>query len=745
MSLRREWESLDSAEIARRGRETDFCASTSLQSAPAVYDPILTPLFASYFASFGITGSFFGAGLANTLGSLTTALVTTAASIGIQMALAPKPPKPEDGKAPIMQAIPPRHWVVGRRRISGAYMMWEAKGRYLYSVQALAGHRITNIVTLYLHDDIVTRDANDDVIAFSDGRYAKQTVHIEHRLGLDPETAYDFLVADLAADDVWTNDHRGDGQASIAMRCTSPKAAFTQTVFPYGAPRLSAVVDGARVWDYRDEDQDPDDPSTWQFSRNAALVMCWHQCFNEFGHRRDYRKAILPLLDQWIEEANVCDEDMSTADGGTRKRFTTGGYDTTEHDPKIGTNAIMSACDGWLGEMPNGALLFIVGKFRETLVGELTDADVAGYQLQHDVLPEDECNRLIPKFTYPDTDYTTCDTDFFEDTAKQLAIGRPLAQEADYTWCDDWRQARFLGRRDWLRLQEPKRGELNVFLCGGNAIFKRWIRMSTPLGVPSMHGMLIENRGANLALLKGGFTLKFVKSPADIEGWNPTTDEGQKPPVPAKPNAADIVSPNITSVVAKATSGSVYLRIVIEDPEDDSLSLSVRYRIVDVGGGVPGDWVEKTYASAEPSSGSITVSTDIVPADQDLEVYAAFVSSKAKYSNWAPVGGYLVRSTSDPVAPGLVTGVSVSTGVGMANFAWTSPNSENYAGAKIYWNTVNSFGSASFLGPIEYGSPKRADSATRSLTAGVRYGWITSVNKSGVESAPVATGAFVVG
>ncbi|MGQ3280195.1 MAG: hypothetical protein ACT6WE_27135, partial [Shinella sp.] len=95
--------------------------------------------------------------------------------------------------------------------------------------------------------------------------------------------------------------------------------------------------DGAYVWDFR-IDEDPSNPAAWVFSRNAALIMAWHQCFSEFGHRRDYTKAILPVIDMWKDEADVCDEDVPLQGGGTEKRYLCDGFATAEHDPKVGTN-----------------------------------------------------------------------------------------------------------------------------------------------------------------------------------------------------------------------------------------------------------------------------------------------------------------------------------------------------------------------------------------------------------------------
>ncbi len=672
------FENLSSEDIELQVRELDRREFTSaLRSSTSHYDPIFTPIFVSLgFGSFSIAG-ISGAAIAS-------AIATTALSIGLQYLLAPKPPKPDDGKQPVTQAIPYRQWVVGRRRVAGALMLWEAKGAKLYAVQAIAGHQINAITKRWLHDDIVTVDGSGNVQPLADGRYAANRIQLDHRLGLASETAYAPIVADLSADDVWTDNHRGDGQASLSLVAKTPIAKDFTKRFPYGAPKYSVEAEGAKVWDYR-IDADPANPDAWVFSRNSALVMAWHQCFSEFGHGRDYRRAILPVLEMWKEEADVCFEDVPLSGGGTEKRYLCDGFATSEHDPKVGTNAILATCDGWLCERGDGALLFVVGKFREKYCGVLKDRDITGYQLQHDVLFKDECNRLIPKITYPATDYTTTDTDFFEDIDAQLTSGRVLAQEADYGWCTQWRQGRRLGIRDWRRFQEKMKGALDVRLSGINAVYKRWNRLDTPLGWPSMNGVVIENRRSVLALGKGGFTMDFVKHPENIDEWNPATDEGAAPPIPPKPTIANIPTPVIHSIAPKAKSGVVYLVVSVEDPDHDDLSLSIRYRIKDIGGGTAGEWVEQIFNEVEISGGYIQVSTNPVPSDQLLEVEAAFITARAKYGNWSAVSE--IFSTANPVAPlalNSFTQTASSPHLGNAVFSLSTKNDPNAKSVDIY-------------------------------------------------------------
>ncbi|HEY0120540.1 MAG TPA: hypothetical protein VGC14_02065 [Rhizobium sp.] len=698
-------------------------------------DPIFTPLF----VSLGVTGTIGATTIS--YASVLAAVATTALTVGLQALMAPKAPDPESGRVPKTQSVPYRIYAVGRNRLAGAYMMWEASGDYLYAVQALAAHKVKSINRYWLHDDEVFLDANGYTTNDDNGRYGNN-VRLLTRVGEATETAYAPLVDKLASSGVWTNNHRGDGQASVAMIAESTAAKNQQKRFPYGAPQVSVELDGALCWDFRDPAQSPTNPATWAWTRNSALILCWHECFNEFGNRRDYTKAILPVLDMWIEEADICDEDIPLAAGGTEKRYECSGWDTTENGPKVGTNAILASCDGWMCERGDGALLLTVGKFRESRVGMLSDADLIGHQIQYDVLFEDECNRLVPKFTYPDTGYSSCDTDYFEDTAAQLTAGRVLSQEGDYKWCQQWRQARRLGKRDWLRVQQKVKGSIDVRLSGLNAIYSRWVRISSPLRLPRLDGKVVENRKSTLAITQGGFTMDIIQHPDNIDDWNPVTDEGAQPPVPNQLGTAEIAQAVINTVQPKANGGSVYLRVVLVDPESDSWTPVIFYRLTDAGGGTPGAWVEQQFPDWTLSGGFIELNTGAVPVDVDLDVEAGYIGSNGSYGPRSPTEE--VHTTADPTPAGPVTSVSVSPGTGNATINWTAPNSSNYAGSRIYWNITNNFSTASAISPPTYGAPAAFANATITLTAGVKYAWVVSLNKSGVEGTSVATGAFTV-
>ncbi len=617
-------------------------------------DPIFTPLFTAILGTGGFT--LFGATIS--YAAIASAIAVTALSIGLQYALAPKPPKPEDGRAPLAQPVPYRFWGVGECRLAGSFMLWEGVDDKLVSVQAIVAHAIDSITGIYLQDDHVTVNASGVVQPIGD-RYKGDLVKIWTRLGAVPETAYSRIVSLLESQGIWTNNHRGDGQASLAMTCGSPEAEDFTSRFPYGRPQASIVGKLAKVWDFRDPSQSPTNPGTWKWSNNSVLILAWHLCFNQFGEKQDYRRAILPAQDMWQEEANVCDELVPLASGGTEKRYTCSGYDTTEHGPKSATNAILATMDGWMCTRGDGAVLVVAGKYREKYCASLTDADVVGYVNQRDVLFDEEINRFTPKFNYPATDYSTTDTDFFEDTAAQLRAGRPLPEEGHYDWCTQWRQARRLGKRDWTRIQQKSRGSIYANLTGINAACAPWIRLETPVMIPALNGKVISNRKATINLMKGGYQVDFVKmpdNPADIDAWDPDADEGSAPPVPIKPVSEGLPVPTIDSIAVVSHGGSVNLRVSLIDPNRSDVIPTIRYRISG------GNWIDQNFKGAAASAGLIVLNTNPVPGDQNLEVQAAFIGSNGKTGTYS--ASQFVTSTVDTTAPQALLTFSTTDGSG---------------------------------------------------------------------------------
>lgn len=726
MSLRKDYENLPSLEIISRGREIDYRATASIPAM--VRDPIFTPLFTAVLG----TGGFTIGATTITYASIASAIATTALTVGLQALMAPKPPKPEKGRYPLQQTIPFRIWGVGRNRTAGVFMLYENSPNEVsvLMVQALRGHRIKSVNRYWLQDDQVTVGSSGYVNALG-SRYASNSVKIDHRLGLPVETAYEEAVSIFSSVGLWTNAHRGDGQASLYIRASATKNEKQMKRFPYGIPMLSVESDDAACWDPRDPDQDPDDPDTWTWTQNAALHIIWWLCFSEFGFRLDYRKAVLPVLDMWIEDVEICDEDVLNDGGGTHKRYQSNLWDTTENDPKAALNAFLAACDGHLVTRGDGARILTVGKFRESRCATLTDRDIIGHRIDYDVLPEDEVNRLIPKFTYPETDYTTTDTDYFEDVDAQLTAGRVLASDMDLVAVQNWRQARRVALREWKRQRQKARGQLDTRLSGINAVYARWVRLDTPIRLPRLNGKLVENRRSIIAITKGGFTMDIVQHPEDIDLWNEKTDEGQQPPVPPKPNAIGIVTPVINLLQSRPSEDSVYIRVVIIDPEVESYTPVARYRLADRGDGQPGAWVSQEFSDAEPSGGYISLNTGLVPTDELLDVQVAFKDSGGSYGDWSITGN--IVSTADPVRPAAPVAYAAPNSVGVVPVSATAANDNTRYLVFKRGTTGQSFAQAALIGRFNVTANQLISFNDIPGPGTYRY-WFSAENISGLQS-----------
>lgn len=679
------FENAESWEVSRQMGDMEFRTSGNFERQYQE-DPIFLPIFTSIIGGGGFT--LFGATV--TYAGIASAIATTALVAGISYLLSPKPPKPEDARHPLTQAIPARFWIVGEVRTAGALMLWESKGETLHSIQALAGHEIDGFVRFYLSDDRITRTGSS--VDYIGDRYGGGHVQIVERAGSVPGIPIAGAVAALSAEGSWTNDHRGDGQAYVYMACIATSQKKFLAKFPQGRPTLTAHVRGARLWDPRDVAQDPDDPTTWVFSKNSVLCLLWHECFNPFGTKRDYTRAILPVIDMWMEEADVCDEDVAKASGGTEKRYECNGFDSAERDPKAGTNAILATMDGWMADRGDGALLIVAGKVREKYIVEITDSDILGRDISNDVLFDEEVNRVIAKFTYPDTDFTTSDVDYWQDDDAVAIAGRVLPQDFDYLFVQQWRQARRLGRRDYLRLREKISGQIDLRFTAINAVYVPWIRVNAPIMMPSLTGKLINNRRSMMNVGLGTFQMTFMAMPTDIDDWVPATHEGTAPPIPFKPTIDEIPQPSIYRATAMASNGSVYFEIKIVNIARLDLFPVVRMRMAAVGATPAGEWIEQRYPDATASGGYFTVNTPNVPNDGLIDIQAAWIGANGAYGEWSAIVQRL--AISDPVAPGALGSVSAVNSNGGANLGFTTPASSNISKVVVYRNQTGVFNSA---------------------------------------------------
>lgn len=243
----------------------------------------------------------------------------------------------------VRSSIEPRAYIYGQAMVSGPLVYVLSTGSnnsLLYMVVALAGHQVQAIGDVYLGDKLST----DPVFGVStpeqghwqdiyetdyegNSVYVGQEwiidvpastcsrVQITKYLGTADQLADSELIS--ASGGQWTSEHRLRGVAYIIV-----KLEYDSKSFPNGIPNVKAVVTGNnQIYDPRTD--------TYGYSNNWGLCM-YDYLSKGYGIKCDGDEI---NLTQAILAADISDEDVVLAAGGTEKRFTCNGVFSCEEKP----------------------------------------------------------------------------------------------------------------------------------------------------------------------------------------------------------------------------------------------------------------------------------------------------------------------------------------------------------------------------------------------------------------------------
>ncbi|MEI4489629.1 phage tail protein [Mameliella alba] len=90
---------------------------------------------------------------------------------------------------------------------------------------------------------------------------------------------------------------------------------------PRAAPSIEVLMDTSKVWDPRDGTQDPDDPSTWKFSKNQALITLDALLNNPVA---PFSRSQIDTA-SFEDGADIADEAVALKRGGTEARYEVAG------------------------------------------------------------------------------------------------------------------------------------------------------------------------------------------------------------------------------------------------------------------------------------------------------------------------------------------------------------------------------------------------------------------------------------
>jgi hypothetical protein len=672
-----------------------------------------------------------------TLSTIVGYAVITGVMIGLQFLL-PKPemPKQEDGSQAIRQSIPPRNGAYGRVRLAGAYMLYEVNEGTSYDVLAVVSGKIGGFVGYYLHEDSVELDENGIVQEFEDERYGDDLIQIKTRIGEPVETAYTELTEVLPAE-IWNEDYRGDGIASVMLRCHSPQTEDIQKRYPQGLPEPSFVLDGYPIWDPRATSpvQSRDDPDTWQVSTNPVLQLIDYLTHPDHGMGLDYHAIIEPVLDQLMEEADLCDE-LVPRKLGMEPRYESAGWFTFDTKPESVIGAILATCDGWMAENGDGTLSLFVGAYRAPTDARhtLTAKHILAFDFSFGVADEERVNEIAISFTSPEHRFKDTQLEPWRDEDDISESGIIRSRGLVLGWVQSHPQARRLAKRAMARFQAAIQGNFTTDLCGIAIMGRRWVRVQYPY-ISGMEDVVVEIQRADVDLMEGRVTFEFATiDPDTIDDWDPETEEGDPPPVPELMASSSIGAPQ--NVEAYIEDGSLLVEFDDMSSTGGNFNLKFRVRFRVLGQDA---WTTTGTLDAEAIGGSpvlrMRVNAGVVPTAATLQVQIQTIAPSGAGSDWVPEPP-ASTNTADGI-PDPPLNFDHSEDAGVVTLTWTNPNSPSMYAARVYLgdNPPPALGTSLIAGPL-FGAANQAMQTTHSPGSGTHNYWVTAGNSAGEESTP---------
>lgn len=463
-----------------------------------------------------------------------------------------RPPPPEPQQIAIRDTVAPRVRGYGRFKLTGVLDEIKVENPtgdgILHVVSMLHTGEIDAIEELKFNDQITRYDAITGEVTYPGVWNDTSRVSVHEHLGTDDQTADSFLTT--AFPGRWTAEHRLRGIAYVAAKFNGVPLEDFATVYQAGEPKCSAIGRLSKVYDPRDIAQDIDDPTTWTWTTNAALIVMdylWHS-----DGMRLPRAMIVSKIDDWIAAANTCDEEVDLIGGGTEPRYQLCGTYELPTARKETLQKMLACFDAFVYLTPDAGISIQVGEFVTP-----TDDETFG---PDDILEYRGFRRGPPKTELVNdvrAIYTSPGHKFLEQEADPWRGSDSIELDGEQTttlqlqWCPSHSQARRMMKVAAYRLNPEWQGQIVTNARGRNLRNKRYARFVIPdLGIDTTFYI----KAADIDLLSGACTFDVVSFPAEAFDWE-ATEEGLSPEFDT-PGDWGIVVPEGVSEVTITADGA---------------------------------------------------------------------------------------------------------------------------------------------------------------------------------------------
>lgn len=436
---------------------------------------------------------------------------------------------PSSQKEVIRQPTAPRRRYYGKNMIGGVIAFIEVRTRtnfsgsesspHLHVLIMLAAHEIDGIEEFWIGDQQVTLNGSNLVNEAPFFTVGVRRAKLVAQLGTADQAAHPDLTAVFSE---WTANHRLRGVANVLCIFKSVEAHNFNKVFPNGIPQVRVLARTSKCWNPAASGQDFDDPETWQYSDNAAVVIL-NYILAEDGMALPY-DLIEPAIDDWVDKINECDVPVLLETGGSEPRFRlAGGYEATS-PPRDVLPLMLAPIGGSLRMRADGAIILELPDYYTPTV-TFTDEHIFNYHLRRSPEAIKLRNEIRAKYVSPNNDYEEQEAEPWRNEAS-IALHGVQSATLDLTWCPSHAQARRRMKLESYRLNPDWTGTIETNAYGLDA----WGELLSDLTLGDVGlSTTYEKTSHEFDPSSGRNAMGFRAMPQEAFEWGSTGEEGTEP------------------------------------------------------------------------------------------------------------------------------------------------------------------------------------------------------------------------
>jgi hypothetical protein len=369
---------------------TDPCGTNA--GVLAVGKVLKSIAIAAVLVGLSMVGGPVGPALAAALQAAAVATVLAGVS---QELFAPKMPKSQIGRLNVtLDPSTPRKAVLGTTAMALDLRYHESSGtdqEYVDYIIAVAAHKVTSINEIWFEEKQAWTLAGGVTATYSD--YLTVAVRTEG-------TAGNYI--SINGGTKWGSSRRLTGCAYVHLRIKrTGNTKKAESPLANGLPsRVTIIGDGALLYDPRKDSTVPGgsgshratDQSTWGAYTNAddtdnpALQLLWWLLGWEINNKLSIGCGVPYTridMESFITAANICDESVTLAIGGTQKRYRTSGTASDADDRLEIINNLLASMNGTIRDNSGKLMLTVLKNDLADYALILDEGDmVSGFEWQ---------------------------------------------------------------------------------------------------------------------------------------------------------------------------------------------------------------------------------------------------------------------------------------------------------------------------------------------------------------------------